>query len=220
MLELNKILPKYGIIPLATLLIVAGITYYGTRLITAGMVHYDITLALDDLIPFRAEWIVVYVLTYVYWILCFYAILRDSKQLCYRIYSAEIMGKAVCILCFLLLPCTLVRPTPGDGFFDSIVKWIYAADGAQADNLLPSIHVFNSWLCGRGILKCKRVPLPAKAAAVLFVPLICASTVLVKQHVVLDVAGGIVLAEGCLLAAKRIRSERAFEKTEPKWVKK
>lgn len=218
MLGLKKILPKYAVIPLAALLTVAGITYYGTRLITAGLPHYDITLPLDDWIPYRPEWIVVYVLTYGYWILCFYAILRDSKRLCYRIYSAEILGKAVCILCFILLPCTLTRATPGDGFFDGIVKWIYAAD--RPDNLLPSIHVFNSWLCARGVLKCKRVPRPAKVAAALFALMICASTVLVKQHVVLDIAGGILLAEVCLPVAKRLRTEQIFEKTEPKWVNK
>ena len=217
MRDLKKILPKYAILPLAALLIMAAITYYGTRLITVGMVHYDIALPLDDWIPYRPEWIVVYVLTYVYWILCFYAILRDSKRLCYRLYSAEILGKVVCALCFLLLPCTLTRATPGDGFFDSIVRWIYAAD--RPDNLLPSIHVFNSWLCARGVLKCGRVPLPAKVAAAIFAPLICASTVLVKQHVVLDVVAGVVLAEACLWIAKRLRTERIFEKIEPRWVK-
>ena len=51
-----------------------------------------------------------------------------------------------------------------------------------------------------------------KTAMALFAVLVFASTVLVRQHVLVDIAGGILVAEIGLFAAKKYRLERIFER--------
>lgn len=119
-------------------------------------------------------------------------ILRTQREVhaMFCTYAAEV---GIAGLCFLALPVEpTFPPDPETGVFGPLFD---AADGLNMTyNLFPSIHVAFAASAavilgnrgGRGIL------LGVWAA------LVCASTVLVHQHHLADVAGGLVLAFVCI----------------------
>ena len=68
--------------------------------------------------------------------------------------------------------------------------------------LFPSIHCLDSWLSWRFLVQCKKVPLWYKWVNFVFSLLVCLSTVLVKQHVIVDIFAGIAVAELGLLLSR------------------
>ena len=78
----------------------------------------------------------------------------------------------------------------------------------SADNLFPSIHCFASWLSWIGVRGDKRVPLKYRCLSLVLALAVCASTLMVKQHVAVDAAAGILLAEVSYLAAGAIVRRR------------
>ena len=110
-------------------------------------------------------------------------------------------AKALCFVLFLLLPTTIARPeAAGSGLIGWLTRTIYAADTPVA--LFPSIHCVDSWLCWRFLMDCRKVPKWYKWVNFVFSLLVCASTVLVKQHVVVDIFAGIAVAEIGLLLSR------------------
>ena len=192
--KLDDLLPSYTRIPLISMLCIHVLAYYATRLVTKDLTHYDFSLPIDDAIDFIPAFSVIYVLAYVQWTVGFILIARDSRELCYRVISGEMISKLICMALFLLVPTTMTRAeTASDGFFDAIVRYIYRRDAA--DNLFPSIHCLESWVCFRGAMQMKKTGPWYRYFTLLFSLLVFASTVLIKQHVAVDICGGILTAE-------------------------
>ncbi len=211
-------IPKYAVIPALSLIIVNLIAYYGTRLFTGGSLadNLNITLALDETIPFVPGAIVVYVGAFISWIIGFFVIARDSKEICYEVFSGEMMAKLISTVIFLIMPTVMVRPeVPDGGFFHWLTKLIYAMD--TPDNLFPSLHCLESWVVFRGAMRCRRVGNGYRISMFVIALLVFASTLLVKQHVILDVAGGILVGELGMWLARRLRFGRVFAAMERKW---
>ena len=191
---MDDLLPSYTRIPLISMLCIHILTYYATRLVTKDLTHYDFSLPIDDAIGFIPAFSVIYVLAYVQWMVGFILIARDSRELCYRVISGEMISKLICMALFLLVPTTMTRAEiVSDGFFDTIVRYIYRRDAA--DNLFPSIHCLESWVCFRGAMQMKKTGPWYRYFTLLFSLLVFASTVLIKQHVAVDICGGILTAE-------------------------
>lgn len=209
MKHIEKLIPPYAWKPVAALLVMGMATYYGTRLLNRGFAHYDLSLPLDRLIPFAPWAIVIYILAYVTWVVGYAVIARESKAHCYRIFTAELLAKALTMLCFLLIPTAMVRPdVTGHDPFSILTRLIYSLD--QPDNLFPSIHCLENWMIFRGLLGCKKVGRGWKLAAFLAALAVFASTLLVKQHMVADVLGAVAVAElGLLLSAWLFPVEKA-----------
>lgn len=191
----KKLIPSYAVVPLILVLLVNCLTYFGTRPFTQHLLHHNMKIFLDDWIPFCPEFISIYILSYVFWVVGFILIARENKQICYRFLSAEIIAKLVCLFFFIVYPTTLARPVlEGNlGFWEQLTKLIYDHDAAN--NLFPSIHCLESWICFRGAMYLKKVPkwyLPFSFIAAILVFL---STVFVKQHVVIDIIGAVFVVE-------------------------
>ena len=192
--KLDDLLPSYTHVPLAAMVCVHALVYYATRPVTQGMAHFDFSLPIDGAIPFVPAFAVIYVLAFVQWAAGYILIARDSRELCCRVISGEIISKLICMALFLLVPTTMARPEiASDGFFHRIVGCIYRLDAA--DNLFPSIHCLESWVCFRGAMQMKKTGPRYRYFTLLFSLLVFASTVLVKQHVAADIAGGVLTAE-------------------------
>ena len=201
--KLDGLVPPYTRIPLISMLCVHALAYYVTRPVTQRMAHFDFSLPVDDVIPFLPIFSVIYVLSYIQWIAGYILIARDGCELCRRVISGEIIAKLICMAVFLLLPTTMTRAEiVSDGFFDRIVGYIYRLDAA--DNLFPSIHCLESWVCFRGAMQMKRLGPWYRYFTLLFSLLVFASTVLIKQHVTVDIVGGVLTAEIGQQIAKRI----------------
>ena len=205
--RLDDLLPSYTRIPLVSMVCVHALVYYATRPVTQRMTHFDFSLPVDDAIPFLPAFSVVYVLAYVQWIAGYIVIARDSRELCYRVISGEIISKLICMALFLLVPTTMTRAEiVSDGFFDQIVGYIYRLDAA--DNLFPSIHCLESWVCFRGAMQMKKAGPWYRYFTLLFSLLVFASTVLIKQHVAVDIVAGVLTAEIGQQIAQRIEPQK------------
>lgn len=205
--KLASIYPTYSILPIAAMLGMNMVAYMGTRIFTTGRYHYNIESPLDRLLPLVPFFVVFYVLAFAQWITGYLLIGREKKEYCYRFFLGEIIAKAICLVIFLVFPTTLNRPEiTGNGIFERLLAFIYSVDAA--DNLFPSIHCLESWMCWRGCRKLTQTRLPGwfSGANLVLTLLVFASTVLCKQHVLIDIAGGVAVVEiGLFLAPKILK---------------
>ena len=194
MKKLYDFVPTYGWVMLFCFLAFNLLTYYGSRLIILDSVKYDLSTPLDKILPFRTEWIIVYVLAYIQWAIGLIAAAKERKGLCYRILGGEIFAKLLCLMCFLLLPATISRPEIlGDAPWDKLTGLIYAID--TPDCLFPSIHCLESYICFRAAMLSERLPRWYTWVTGIFSIMVFASTVLVKQHFLVDIVAGIIVGE-------------------------
>ena len=200
---IQKWVPSYAVVPVACCLIVNTIGYFGVQLIS-GMLHFhDFSLPPDRRIPLVPAFVFVYVGAYAQWILGFLQCARDSRSLCYRYMSAEVTAKLVTILCFLVVPSTIIRPAvSSSGPAELLLRWIYMHDGPV--NLFPSIHCLESWFCLRAAFAQKKTGRLYSLCMTVMTLLVFASVLLVRQHVIVDILGGIGVFElGMLLTRRR-----------------
>lgn len=171
-----------------------GIVYYGGRTIAAGWTHYDMTLPIDRITPFLPWTILIYWGCFLFWILCYLWMALQKKELLGRFFLMHFLGELICFLFFLLLPTTNLRPeVPGNDIWSVIVRLQYEVDAA--DNLFPSIHCMISWMCWIGLRSQKRCPAWCRWGALAVAVAVCISTLTLKQHVIADVIGAILIAE-------------------------
>ncbi|MCR4891195.1 MAG: phosphatase PAP2 family protein [Lachnospiraceae bacterium] len=193
--RINQIVPYYAWLPLFVTVFWNMLVYFGSRPFTSHLYHYDVSLPIDARIPLIPWTVFIYFTCYLFWIVNYVLAVRVSKKACYRFICAEILGKTICLLFFVFFPTTAVRPMPiGTTFWDNMLKNLYIMDAA--DNLFPSIHCFVSWMCVVGIRK-STIPNWYKVVSVLCSLMVFVSVLTTKQHVFVDVIGGVLLAEGC-----------------------
>lgn len=203
--------PFYTIAPVAGTILCNMLTYYGSRLITRGLPHWDPTLPLDRWIPFVPSAVSIYVLAFLSWVVGIWVIARESPAVCYEVLAGEQIAKLLCLACFLLLPTTMERPeVTGSGFFPWLTRLIYRLD--SPDNLLPSIHCLENWICFRGALRCRKVGRGYQVGTLIFALMVFVSTLLVKQHLVLDVVTGVAVVEIGLFLSRQTGAGRIYER--------
>lgn len=206
-------IPKYAIIPAAVYILMVP-TYFISHLLTKDANHISVATALDDAIPFLPIFIWIYVLAYLQWFIGYVAIARSNETLCKKYFGGELIAKAITILIFLVLPTSMSQPNPtGSGLTYEIVRWMYGIDNPT--NLFPSIHCLESWMVARGLAE-TNAPKYAKTAMWLFSVLVFMSVVFVKQHLALDIIGGIAVAEIGLFLAKKLNFRRLYDAIEEK----
>lgn len=204
---LNIILPSYAYIPIIAMLLLNWLVYFGTRFFTTDMHHYSMYTPLDEMIPFVPAFISIYILAYIQWILGYGIIAKENKEIFMRIVIAELIAKALALVCFITIPTTIERPEiTGTGLWDTLTAYVYNSDAP--DNLFPSIHCLESWMCFRGAMYLKKPGRWYKYASLVFTLLVFASTVFVKQHVVLDMAGAVLFAEIGMLVSGAFQKRR------------
>ena len=209
----DSLLPTYSRIPLMAVICINCLTYFASRLITRGFVHHVFSLPIDDAIPFVPAFSVIYVLAYIQWAIGFILIARESRDFCYRVLSGEIISKLMCLALFLIVPTTMTRADiASNGFFSTLTKYIYQLD--TPDNLLPSIHCLESWLCFRSAVQMKKTGRRYTYFSLIFSILVFASTLFIKQHVAVDIFAGVVVCEIGQIIAKKTNSARIFERIE------
>ncbi len=204
---MKRILPRYSYIPMLAMLVLNCLVFYGTRLLNRNWEHISVTTGLDALIPVIPAAVTVYVFAYITWLVGYSVIARDGKSLCYEVFSGELIAKLLTMVCFLVIPTIMERPEiPGDDVFSRMLRLIYYLD--TPDNLFPSVHCLENWFVFRGVLRCKKAGSGWKIAAGVAMVLVFASTVLVKQHVVLDIVGAIAIGEVAIWIGRKVRAER------------
>lgn len=170
------------------------LVYCGGGWLSRNLPHYDMTLPVDWATPFLPWTVLIYLGCYLFWALNYVLCARQEKRQAYRFFAADLLSKTVCLLFFLLLPTTNLRPeVTGTGLCDQLIALVYEIDAPV--NLFPSIHCLVSWLSWIGVRTQQDIPRWYRLFSLGMAVAVCLSTLTTKQHVVLDVAGGILLAE-------------------------
>lgn len=146
-------------------------------------------LALDRAIPLQPAWSVVYGSLLLAALLPVFVLHR--QELVRRTILAFLMAWLVSYAVFLIYPTVTARPevVTGDGFFAWALRQIYDSDVQY--NCFPSLHVAQCFLAA---FACHRVHRGVGIAAGVWASFVALSTLFTKQHYVLDVLGGMVLA--------------------------
>ena len=200
----NPLIPKYAIKPLALALLVNSCVYMGIAQLRRFLTFSSLETPLDTALPFLAPFVLFYVLAFVQWGLNYLLIARDSKELCYRFAFGNIIAKLICLFFVVFFPTTLARPeVTGTDLCSRLVRLIYTFDPPV--NLFPSIHCLESWCCIRASFLLKKSNRTYQAATLIMSLGVFASTLFIKQHVIADVFGGIVVFEAGFRLAGRIQ---------------
>lgn len=154
----------------------------------------NVTISLDQEIPFLAVFIVPYIFWYLFIPLSFFILCLKDKRVYYKTIFIYIVGCLTASIIFIFYQTTVPRSTvAGNDIFTNIIRMIYANDNPV--NCLPSLHVFTSYLVIRAIAGSTLSNFRNNAITVTISVLIIVSTLFTKQHAILDVVSGIILAE-------------------------
>ncbi|NMI05004.1 phosphatase PAP2 family protein [Paenibacillus sp. SZ31] len=155
---------------------------------------YSLATPLDSMIPFVPAFIIPYVLWYPFISGALIALAFKDKRTYFQTLIALCSGLVISYIFFALFQTAIERPNiqSEKGFLFTMVDYIYRND--QPYNCFPSIHVLTSYLILRGTRVFGRA---IWAMTSTLSVLIMMSTILVKQHVVVDIAGGIFVGELC-----------------------
>ena len=201
---IQKLLPDYAIRPLILALAANFIIYFGVSQLRDHLTFHSLALPVDDRIPFFAPFIIFYILAYVQWIINYLLIAREGKAFCYHFIYGDVISKLFCLVFFLFFPTTLVRPEiTGHSICDQLVRLVYQIDAPV--NLFPSIHCLESWCCIHAALRMKKTPRWYLPITIMMSFCVFASTLLVKQHVFVDIFGGILVFEAGYYLARKIK---------------
>lgn len=197
--KIEKVLDRFGLkkyqVGLYAIIVLVNMpVYYVGRLLTMNRNHTNLTTAFDDRIPLIPAMIIVYWGCYIYWVISYLIALSQDYETAKKFAIAEIAGKIVCFVIFMVFPTTMTRPEiTGTDVFSQLMKFLYFVD--MPDMLFPSIHCYVSWMCYLGVKDMPNLKRKWKILILLIAVLVCISTVTCKQHVVYDIFGGVLLAE-------------------------
>ena len=175
--------------------------------------------ALDDLIPVVPVFAAIYLFSYVFWICGPIAVSLTKRRNFVNYIVGLSLAYLIGFLFFVFMPTYMDRAAEGlmaytgqTGFFERLLETIYAADGSQYGfNLFPSYHCLISAYCYLGVRKQPEISKGFRAYSLVMAILISLSTVLTKQHYVVDIPGGWIIAVGCYLLMNRLDPGRRWE---------
>jgi membrane-associated phospholipid phosphatase len=147
-------------------------------------------LALDRAVHVHPTWALVYGSLYLFLILLPVFVVRQEKHL-RRTVLAYLAVWIIAYVCFFAYPTIAPRPTAvlGNGFAVWGLRFLYMADPPY--NCFPSLHVAHSFVSA---LTCYRVHRKVGIGATLCASLVAISTLYTRQHYLVDVVAGILLA--------------------------
>ena len=164
------------------------------------MPHILVHCRLDDLIPF-CKYAVIPYFAWFPWIpfTLFFLLWKAPREDFWRLCLPLFTGMTLSLLFCAIVPNgTDLRPAYiyGNDIFTRTVRALWRTD--TSTNVFPSIHVFNSVTLALAYHHCARLRgrkwLWVRVSADLLCVSIILSTMLLKQHSVIDVIGGIILA--------------------------
>lgn len=160
--------------------------------------YYLIECKLDMLIPFCEYFVIPYIFWFIYVAGSFiWFISREDDILFYKFAGVMFGGMTIALIIYAIFPNGIqLRPDIDSG--KNICTWItsiiYQAD--TCTNVFPSLHVYTSVVIGIFFSESKLVKEKPglKAVFPIISTLIVISTVFLKQHSVLDLFAGLIMA--------------------------
>ncbi len=170
------------------------------------------------MIPIVSVFIIPYIWSYVYWAMGPMVVSKCKKDHFADFMAAVLVACTAGMLVLAFFPTFMDRVAEGlfvvpqnPTIFVKLRMFWYSLDGSEmAYNLLPSFHCLNSTLCYLGVARRKEIPLWFRIYSLVITILIYASTVYVKQHYVLDIVTGVILAVIAYTVCKKFHWGRMF----------
>ena len=159
--------------------------------------YHIIHTEMDDMIPFEEIFIIPYLLWFIYvggtLVFFFFRNQQEYYRLCCYLFTGMTISL---IICTIFPNGTDLRPTvdPDKNFCSRLVSYLHMVD--TSTNIFPSIHVYNSVVTHVAIIRSRllRDHQLIHTASFLLAVSICLATVFLKQHSVVDLVGGLVMA--------------------------
>ena len=171
--------------------------------------HY-LNIALDEKIALYSPAILIYVGAFFQWINCMIIVCRQKTELVYRIASAIMIGSIIGFLTYIIYPTAIHRPEIiGNTLFDNFLKFIYSVDTVVC--ACPSFHCFCSTIVILALYKCEGIKSSTIYMNIVVSILVYVSTLLTKQHVIIDVPFGILLAFAAMALSNKIVFIKLFD---------
>ena len=185
---------KKHLLPLSLMLIIPLMHTFYELLNNAERGLYSLATDLDRVIPVVKFFIIPYVSWYFFVFLTLAYFCVKDRSIYYKTLITYVIGLIICYLTYYFFQTTVPRPyLMGNDIFTRLIEVIYSSD--EPFNAFPSIHAFASFIMIKAIFKssCRNRRNTFIITGIAFS--IILSTLFVKQHVVLDAMGAILLGE-------------------------
>ncbi|WP_165822365.1 phosphatase PAP2 family protein [Paenibacillus montanisoli] len=201
-------------LPLTSMLIfpVLGWLYALTN--RPGAQVYSLVTDLDRAIPLVKAFVLPYSVWIFYIYICLiYFFIKDPA-----VYRRSLITYAICaLMCYgiyLVFQTTVPRP-PIDGTdpFTRLLGYVWGRD--QPFNCFPSIHCFSSYMVMKALHSSNFRNRLNQTLIYGMSSLIIISTFFIKQHVIFDALGGIILADIVYRLVMRAERTASFRKAKP-----
>ncbi|MEY4744603.1 MAG: hypothetical protein RL272_548 [Candidatus Parcubacteria bacterium] len=156
-------------------------------------------LPLDWLIPLVPAFSIPYLLylPYLFFTAAYGILATDQWK---RVTASFLVAQIAACVAYVAYQTHVPRPAvPDDALFGNLLRFIYSYD--QPYNTFPSLHAAHSLI---SLYWWRRMNVRWFRAAAALTALILLSTVLLKQHVLLDVSAGAALAAAAIIAAEKM----------------
>ena len=216
-IERVRKVPRYGIIGGFQFLGFQALSYLIANLIArlTGTISWAIAPKIpfiDDLIPLFPPAVHIYMISFVFWVCGTWMVSTTGRKNFMNYTISFIAAVAVGFLVFLFMPTYVDRVAEGGiaaaespGISNFVLKVAYFFDGWERGwNLFPSFHCMDSMFVYLGLRNSPEIKKSTKITALVMTLLICASTVLTKQHYCIDVIGGLSLAVICYAVVQKL----------------
>ncbi len=191
---LHKLTTEYRHTFLLLYWVLFGIVFWTMEAMTSRN-YFSVSSPLDAFIPFNVWFLIPYYIWFLYIILDIVYFFFWDKESFVKYMLYLIITYTVTLLVYAVFPTSQpLRPNlTEEGFLYDVTRWMYGYD--TNTNVCPSIHVIGSFNVMFAAVHSKKIKsVILKIFYVVACILICASTVFVKQHSIIDVFWGVVLS--------------------------
>jgi len=155
---------------------------------------YRLDTPIDAVIPFVRFFAVPYSIWIVYIYICLVYFYFKDPKFYFRGLITYTISALICYAIYAVFQTTVSRPVlTGDDVFTRLMHYIYNRD--QPFNCFPSIHCFSSYMVMKALFTSGFRTRWNQILIYGMSSLIILSTLFIKQHVIMDVVGAIVLVE-------------------------
>lgn len=163
--------------------------------------HYNtFNFDIDKKIPFVPQLIILYNLFYPVVFFAFYTVFNKDEDTYYKGVIAGIIGYIIADIIFLIYPVEMIRPDITnlniDPINNLILYWTYKLD-TPAINCFPSMHCVFCFQSVYTMFKAKNTNKTTKSIYIILLLSIVLTTLLVKQHYLIDIIGALVIVIVC-----------------------
>ena len=158
---------------------------------------------IDEKIPFTLIFIIPYVFWYLMLFIIPYMMYKKDKTNFYKYIISNVITVIIANIIFIIYPTMVIRPElDGNNILILMTKFIYWID-TPALNCFPSLHCAFSMLFILHICTSNKQSKGFKIFTLITSLLIMASTLLIKQHVFIDLISGDIVATIAFLLIRK-----------------